>query len=303
MVKIYKILFLALVLTFAGQIANAQNGTKESAIGKLPVVNGVDSRNYTIDNLDFSNWCGRRTIRFSTGSILSSSDVNTNHFSFGTLPGEGVESVTFLGVENNRYLFELTARPRTTPADGVAHSAAGDFANDADYFNLPSSGNIDAVPIVSIIDANTVQIPTYPQFEITEYRWYRDGVFFTSTNNPIFDITEPGSYTVQLVLASGCVSMPSGSITFVTDVAGRIVKECQVYPSPANSFINVDGIDFRDGDLINIVSIDGKQVLSRTMKLGETNVTINVEGINKGIYFLSIHRGSIPYAYKRFLKN
>ena len=303
MVKIYKVLFLAVVLTFAGTIANAQNGTKESAIAKFPVVNGVDSRTYSLEDVSFTEWCTRRTIRFSTSTILSTSDVNANHFSFGTRPGEGVESVTYVGLINNQHIYQLTSVPRTTPVNGFSHSISGDFINNSDYFNLPSSGNIDAAPSVSIIDANTVQIPTYPQFEITEYRWFRDGVLYHSTTNPMFDITEPGSYTVQLVLASGCVSMPSGSITFVTDVAGRIVKDCQVYPSPATTTLNVAGIDFRDGDYIIIASLDGKKVFTRSMKLGETNVTLNVEGLHNGVYFLSVYRGNIPYAYKRFLMN
>jgi len=303
MVKIYKILFLAVVLTFATQIVNAQNGTKESAIAKFPVVAGVDSRTYTLEDISYSEWCTRRTVRFATSTILSTSDVNASHFSFGTRPGEGVESVSYVGFINNQHIYQLTSVPRTNPANGFSHSTNGDFINDSDYFNLPSSGSVDAAPAVSIIDANTVQIPTYPQFEIVEYRWFRNGVFYTSTTNPLFDITEPGSYTVQLVMASGCVSLPSGSITFVTDVAGRIVKDCQVYPSPATTTVNVDGIDFRDGDYIIIASLDGKKVFTRSMKLGETNVTLNVEGLHNGVYFLSVYRGNIPYAYKRFLKN
>jgi hypothetical protein len=303
MVKIYKILLLAVILALATTVVNAQNGTKDNSLAKMPVTNGVDARNYTINDLDYSGWCGRRTIRFSTNSILNPSDVNVNHFSFGNRPGEGVESVTYIGFENNQHVYQLVSTPRNTPVEGFFHSPSSNFTNNFDFFTLPASGGLEAIPGVSIIDANTVQIPTYLQLEILEYRWLRNGEYYTTTTNPIFNITEPGSYTVQLVLASGCVTLPSGSITFVTDITGRIIKDCQVYPSPAKSFINVDGIDFRDGDVIAISTIDGKQMLTRAMKLGETNVAINIQDLNKGIYFLSVYRGSIPYAYKRFLKN
>lgn len=73
---------------------------------------------------------------------------------------------------------------------------------------------------------------------------------------------------------------PSGS---VENVAGNMVN---IYPNPATSMVNIEN----DNEIkdIAIYDVSGKQVISFTPQTETANVTININGINNGCYFVKI---------------
>jgi len=304
MVKIYKVLFLMCFSAFLPLLVLAQGSKDDKGSGNFSYISGVTIVNYQIGNVNFSNWCTSRSFEVSVPENGSSTNPSVNNFSFGTRPGEGVQSVRYLRTENNQRIYEVVGLPRAGFSGAVYHNANGNFTSRSDTFLLPTGNVIDAVPTVNIVNSNTVEIPSNQLLDVAEYRWFRNGILYTTTTNPQFSINEVGTYSVQMVLSSGCLTLVSGSFTFVTDISGRIVKECQVYPSPATNLISIAGIDWREGDKLVITSFTGKEVVSNTnFHSGISQLVVDISTFNSGLYFVSVYRNNAPYAFKRFLKN
>ncbi|NDA64890.1 MAG: T9SS C-terminal target domain-containing protein [Chitinophagia bacterium] len=281
----------------------AQGSKDEKGSGKFSYVSGTTIVSYQIGSVNFNNWCTHRSFEVAVPENGSPINPSVNNFSFGTRPGEGVESVRYVRTENNQRIYEVIGAPRAGFNGAVYHNAKGNFTGTSDTFMLPIGNVIDAVPQVNIVNSNTVEIPSNQLLDVAEYRWFRNGVLYTTTNSAQFNISEVGTYTVQMVLSSGCLTLVSGSFTFVTDISGRIVKECQVFPSPASNAITIAGIDWREGDKLVITSLVGEEVLKTTnFHSGISQLNIDITGIKSGLYFVSVYRNNVPYAYKRFLK-
>lgn len=73
---------------------------------------------------------------------------------------------------------------------------------------------------------------------------------------------------------------PSGS---VENTVGTSVN---IYPNPATSIVNIDNDNEIKG--IEIYDISGKRVINLTPQAETTNVTIDINGINNGCYFVRI---------------
>lgn len=94
-----------------------------------------------------------------------------------------------------------------------------------------------------------------------------------------------GVLTATITDKNGCVS--DSSITIVdrdiTSVLEAHKPTVRMYPNPANKFLSIEGIEGTYQMLL--MSISGEVVLS---KEGVNNTTIDLEGLDKGMYFLEL---------------
>lgn len=121
------------------------------------------------------------------------------------------------------------------------------------------------------------------------YRWYIDNVYEpTLTGQTILNLTRVGDYRVR-VTKEGCISelsdpyfwFPTVGLTEVN--AGSI----NLYPNPASTLVDVEipqGLTRGD---IKIYDIVGKQISTSAFE-NTTSFTINVSGLNQGIYYVTI---------------
>lgn len=121
------------------------------------------------------------------------------------------------------------------------------------------------------------------------YRWYIDNVYEpTLTGQTILNLTRVGDYRVR-VTKDGCISelsdpyfwFPTVGLTEVN--AGSI----NLYPNPASTLVDVEipqGLTRGD---IKIYDIVGKQISTSAFE-NTTSFTINVSGLNQGIYYVTI---------------
>jgi hypothetical protein len=73
-----------------------------------------------------------------------------------------------------------------------------------------------------------------------------------------------------------------------------------VFPNPATDFITIKPVNGFEGGNVLITDFTGKTVYTGTM--GEGNVRIPVDGLNSGMYLLSIHSGSQTAVQKLLIK-
>jgi hypothetical protein len=125
---------------------------------------------------------------------------------------------------------------------------------------------------------------TYPAGSINELM-----TPFSGTADAIHD---PGPITIGILMDIGWVINYNVGISQVNSNQPDLV----LYPDPAHEFINVSGIEFRNGITYTISDFMGKEVMT-----GNTT-QIDVSSLTPGIYFLSIKDGKY-YLANKFIKD
>jgi len=64
-----------------------------------------------------------------------------------------------------------------------------------------------------------------------------------------------------------------------------------VYPNPANEVLNLSNLDGKV-DVAEIMSLDGKTLLSVNLEDVANNYTLDVSGLTSGVYVLSLESSS-----------
>ena len=121
-----------------------------------------------------------------------------------------------------------------------------------------------------------------------------------TAQNPVFTATETGNFTYTVTVNDGSETA-TASVSFVVvedDNVEEIASEkVNVYPNPASSVINIDGIgSFQNLD-VTIVNIHGQIVREEVNSL-----EINVKDIDSGIYFVKINCDGQQYLKKIVIK-
>jgi hypothetical protein len=73
-------------------------------------------------------------------------------------------------------------------------------------------------------------------------------------------------------------------ISFLSSINEKSVRQLKVYPNPTSNFVK---IDINEEALVDVFDIEGKLVKSKNI-LRDDNI-IDLAGLNKGVYFLSIN--------------
>jgi hypothetical protein len=107
-----------------------------------------------------------------------------------------------------------------------------------------------------------------------------------TAQNPLFTPTEAGDFTYTVTVSDGNETV-TASVSFTvidnTDVNEIAAQNVKVYPNPASSVINIEGIDNYNNLDVKIVNVQGQVV-----KEVPNTLEINVSDINTGVYFIKI---------------
>ena len=103
-----------------------------------------------------------------------------------------------------------------------------------------------------------------------------------------------GSHTVCVTDAGGCMTCQTINVSSPTGVS--VVTELgtiNVYPNPANDFINVEGTLSGSANLqVNILNIFGQKMINRAVNAsGNFSERISLENIPSGVYFIGVRSG------------
>ena len=120
------------------------------------------------------------------------------------------------------------------------------------------------------------------------YSWApADNLDDATAQSPVFTPTSGGDVTLTVTVTSGNETT-SASVTFYvidnTNVGEISAEKVVVYPNPASSVININGLnDFANLE-VTVVSLQGQVV-----KTVVNSLEINVKDIESGVYFLNIN--------------
>ncbi len=103
---------------------------------------------------------------------------------------------------------------------------------------------------------------------------------------PVFTATEAGDFTYTVTVSDG-TETATASVTFKvidnTNVNEIVAENVTIFPNPASSVININGLsDFANLE-VNVLNLQGQVVMTVVNSL-----EINVKDIESGVYFLNI---------------
>ncbi|MFH1320296.1 MAG: T9SS type A sorting domain-containing protein [Bacteroidota bacterium] len=112
----------------------------------------------------------------------------------------------------------------------------------------------------------------------------------SDTTNTISGLT-PGPYTVTVTDAAGCLAagtynVAEGAIVGIQQPAVDLTQIISVYPNPANHFINFKISGYKEGAMIYIFDIVGKQIMNASIN-GEIT-SVSIAELSRGMYIYKI---------------
>ena len=126
----------------------------------------------------------------------------------------------------------------------------------------------------------------------TNYHWnFGDGT--TSTDqNPTHQYPQPGTYTVELIASSDCNSDTLTAEIVVSTVGVDENQEAffEVYPNPVSLTLEI-----RSNNTGTAQLYDSKGILVKNIELTSQNTLINIENLEKGVYFIQLENTSIRF--------
>ncbi len=113
------------------------------------------------------------------------------------------------------------------------------------------------------------------------YQWYLNGNTISGANQISYTPTQQGNYTVEVFFIDGCSKISVPYVYTTTGVDEVRLKTYKVFPNPAQTYINVEGLPRNQ---ISLYSLQGKQLELRFID----EVKIDVSYLAPGVYFLKV---------------
>ena len=109
--------------------------------------------------------------------------------------------------------------------------------------------------------------------------------------------TEPFEFSLSSPLQNDF--KPNWGATCNLSDTGFNFTTLSVYPNPVRSgMLYISGLDYGDSTNVEIVSILGKTVMSKTYKDSTKDLSINVQDLDSGVYFIKLSQGSGTHTTK-----
>jgi len=101
---------------------------------------------------------------------------------------------------------------------------------------------------------------------------------------PVFAATDryilPATSVVTFV---GKINQGTG-----TSTTSSLINNFSIYPNPARNSVQIKLSEAQSNNLIRITDISGKQILIKKSNQSETNFSLDVSSLKKGLYFISV---------------
>ncbi|MGB4930939.1 MAG: T9SS type A sorting domain-containing protein [Chitinophagales bacterium] len=133
------------------------------------------------------------------------------------------------------------------------------------------------------------------------YQWYKGASPIAGATSLTYTATASGNYKCRVTkAATGCYKNSNAiAVSVPCREENNIIENTfSLYPNPANNFITIE-TDFSTEKTIYITDALGQIV--KTITTSENNITIDLNGIASGVYFIKMEDG-INSVTKKFIK-
>ncbi len=116
------------------------------------------------------------------------------------------------------------------------------------------------------------------------YTYSIDGVNFQKSN--IFENLGPGVYEAFVMDSNGCIV--SISLEIPVSIFTLRAKSLTISPNPASNVLKIDFPIIENVYEVSIVNLMGQEFEVNTIKKGESQLTLDVESLNNGLYYCQL---------------
>ena len=125
-----------------------------------------------------------------------------------------------------------------------------------------------------------------------QYKWYLNNVLLTTTSVAFLKVTQNGSYKVEVV-NNNCTSLQSSAISVtLTGIRNNTINvQFSILPNPNNGLFEIKITSLLNKTYqLKLYNVTGQIISDEeiNVKVGENSRNMNLVGIEKGVYFLSI---------------
>jgi len=133
--------------------------------------------------------------------------------------------------------------------------------------------------------------------EGSQYRWYLDGELLASTTQ-VIDITQSGSYQVEILTDNGCSYFSNPVNVQVTSTLDqRLVHDIRLYPNPASQWLRIDsGVSERVE--VTLFSPSGKSLYRDQLLPNQQGLVIPLDRWAGGLYLVRLSTSQGSYVRK-----
>jgi hypothetical protein len=135
--------------------------------------------------------------------------------------------------------------------------------------------------------------------DYSSYQWRKDGTEIDGETSYQYNVTEAGSYQVEVSNYDGCTALSDPYNLGTTDVRESALASFMVYPNPTRANVTIQ-IPFAEEFNMEVTNVLGEIVLSQ--KLVNTETVLQISEFNKGIYFINLYNEKGNQTL-RFVKN
>ena len=152
--------------------------------------------------------------------------------------------------------------------------------------------NVHPQPPVSI----SVNGDSLLAYNAVTYQWYKDGVLIPGANNPLWVVTQSGSYTVVVTDANGCSAQSLPVVITINGIAEIVSAQIKVYPNPLqNGNWNLEVGENLLGSKVEVFDAEGRLVYQSEIRNQKSEIEMNVA---RGVYMLRISSGTKNVTHK-----
>jgi hypothetical protein len=136
--------------------------------------------------------------------------------------------------------------------------------------------------LIPVITYNNNTLSTAPAYA---YQWFYNGVAIAGADSASIVPVLNGDYTVQIFDSTVCSAFSAPYTVTVTNVNINDANSIQIFPNPANNFIDIKINGAINKYLVQIIGIDGSQV--KEVLVDKTD-RIQLDNMANGVYFIKI---------------
>jgi len=162
-----------------------------------------------------------------------------------------------------------------------------------------------AVPLVSL--SNRIYTVTNPDAGAT-YTWQTLinntwGNVIPAATGITYTATAAGEYRAMAVKGP-CISYSVSQVTNLVNLPpANNAFGIYLYPNPGATLIKVDSLKLsQNWETLEVINIDGKNILPALTIKNETSVQINISGLAKGTYFIRLRKKDGEFTTLKFVK-
>lgn len=274
-------------------VINAQGGASHSAFltSNEEVFTTGDNTFGQLGTGNFTNSTIPVEVSISGADMISTGEYTTlvkradmSVFGFGNNTEDQL-SLTGLSINTPEHITDL---------DGVSFIEASKSSSHVIYSTTQLCSSQDVV-----VDMLTTPLITITAIDDllstiagTSYQWYFNGNAIPGETNQTMIATQTGDYTVEITFANGCTGISQIYFFSMVSIENLSFENVNVFPNPTNELINIQLTQ----ELTELTYVEIRDQAGRLVKEVEFNngnlLTVNVSGLENGIYHLLIQNGS-----------